>query len=123
MASETLRIGKLAELTLPAGMSVHAPPTMIDSAAGKITGPGIECVYDLGPFANTLEDRGRAESLTIDGKPARLVRDGPDVIGLHVTDLARDPMGVTGLTLFCSGPGVAKSTTIETMLRGVRLTL
>jgi len=122
MASETLRIGKMAELTLPAGMS-HVSGGGVDGTAGKITGPGIDCTYDLSAFANTLEGRGRAESLTIDGKPARLVRDGPDVIGLHVTDLRRDPMGVTGLTVYCTGPGVARSTTIETMLRGVRLRL
>ncbi len=122
MASETLRIGKMAELTLPAGMS-HVSQGGVDGLAGKITGPGIDCTYDLSPFANTLDDGGRAEDLTIDGKPARLVRDGPDVIGLHVTDLARDQMGVTGLTVYCTGPGVARSTTVEAMLRGVRLKL
>lgn len=123
MAAETLHIGTdggvRAEIDLPSGARPEGPGG-VDSIAGTIRGPEYVCIYDLGPYANPLSGLAGTEETHVAGRPARLVQDG-DFLGLHIPDLAREGLGITGLTITCKGPGVAGNADLVAMLRSVRL--
>ena len=84
--------------------SMALPPSMaaretasIDSLTGEFASPAIELRYDYGKFADRLsyatKPEYREESLTVGGRPARLVTftdsssDRPYVAAIHLADL------------------------------------
>ena len=108
-------------LPLPAGAS-HTPLQGIDSTVGDITGVGFTCRYDLGLYSNPLTDvaGGRSETLTLSGRPARLISGSDGFEGLFVDRISQSSLGNSKLSIACTAKDSAAETVRE-MLRGTRI--
>lgn len=117
----TALLGDGISVSLPPGFEIIAVQG-VDSTVRKIVGTGVECLSDLGAAADPLDDgTGRVEALTISGRPARLLRQDPDVDAIHIAKVGTSAIGPTGLTISCRTTLPGRRDDIRAMLKSIRI--
>jgi hypothetical protein len=126
------------EVTADGKFSIMAPrgttfsrTSGIDSFTGVFNAPGFAIYADYGAHTNPLErDRNNTayveRTLDVHGKPGKLVAartragDRSYFIGMHIANVGRSVVGMTGLTLTCNLEREQDLAIVETVYSSVQ---